>query len=115
MCSLVIFLGVWRCNQELQGRDGPVGPLSAVAFSSANVASGVPDDPNSRPATSGGRVGKGRGGWLVVGGKGLYITPSYLGINILQSLFKPISISWNVIPIPSMYGIGVHLHEWLFF
>jgi len=61
-CSLVNFLGVWRCNQELQGRDGPVGPLSAVAFSSANVASGVPDDPNSRPATSGGRVGKGRGG-----------------------------------------------------
>ena len=37
--------------QELQGRDGPVGPLSAVAFSSANVASGVPDDPNSRPET----------------------------------------------------------------
>ena len=56
----MIFLGFGDV-QELQGRDGPVGPLSAVAFSSANVASGVPDDPNSRPATSGGRVGRGEG------------------------------------------------------
>ena len=66
----------------MQGRDGPVGPLSAVAFSSANVASGVPDDPNSRPATSGGRVGRGEGVAVVVGGKGLSVPPSYLGIII---------------------------------
>jgi len=54
-CSISIYeLGPHATNapvhilEELQGRDGPVGPLSACAFSSANVASGVPDDPNSR-------------------------------------------------------------------
>ena len=34
--------------EELQGRDGPVGPLSAVAFSSASMASGVAEDANCR-------------------------------------------------------------------
>lgn len=34
--------------EELQGRDGPVGTLTAVAFSSATMASGRAEDPNSR-------------------------------------------------------------------
>ena len=35
--------------EELNGRDGPVGRITSVAFSSASRASGVPEDEASRP------------------------------------------------------------------
>ncbi|CAE7559580.1 CFAP57 [Symbiodinium natans] len=38
--------------QELNGRDGPVGQITAVAFSSASQASGVPEDESSRLAVA---------------------------------------------------------------
>ena len=41
--------GLLCVRQELNGRDGPVGRITAVAFSSASRASGVPEDEASRP------------------------------------------------------------------
>ncbi|CAK9040854.1 unnamed protein product [Durusdinium trenchii] len=58
-CSISIYeLGPHATNrpvqtlEELHGRDGPVGPLSAVAFSSASIASGVAEDSNCRLCVS---------------------------------------------------------------
>eukprot|EP00913_Durusdinium_trenchii_P014941 g14015.t1 len=58
-CSISIYeLGPHATNrpvqtlEELHGRDGPVGPLSAVAFSSVSIASGVAEDSNCRLCVS---------------------------------------------------------------
>eukprot|EP00439_Symbiodinium_sp_Y106_P008412 s7547_g1.t1 len=44
--------GLLCVRQELNGRDGPVGRITAVAFSSASRASGVPEDEASRLAVA---------------------------------------------------------------